>query len=135
MDKFKNSFQKLGSFFLSLLVVVAIGFIIFNIYRSILENYKINEQIAGLKSEIEEIKKNNQYLENLIIYYNTNTFKELELRRKLGLKKPDEKMIVVLENKDQKEENNLNLPENQSQESNKGEEANYLKWWRYLTGK
>lgn len=134
MTKIKDFFQQIGSLAVTILIILVIIFIIFNIYKSIMRNHQINEQISSLETEIEEIKKKNNYLENLIIYYNTDTFRELELRRKLGMKKVDERVVIIPENKSSNGKNELGLPTYEDKKEER-QDPNYLKWWRYITGK
>lgn len=93
------------------------------------QNYEINQKIANLKIEIEKIKKQSKHLENLIVYYGSNIYREVEARRKLGLKKPGE-TIVPLPNLDKKEERKID--DKNSEASNKIVEPNYVKWWKLV---
>ncbi|MHA1372541.1 MAG: FtsB family cell division protein [Promethearchaeota archaeon] len=136
MNKTKTFFKQIGSFLTTLIILAVIVFIIYNIYKSTVQNYQINKQITELENQIQEIKKQNQYLKNLIIYYNTDTFKELELRRKIGMKKPDEVVLIMPENKNQKEQKEPNEPMYKEQNNKKEvQEPNYQKWLKYITGK
>jgi len=127
-----ESLKKIGSKFLTLIILIIIGFIIFNIYKSINANYQISSQISNIEDEINTIKKKNIYLENLTLYYQTDTFRELELRRKLNLKKPDEKIVIVAENTSIKQQTENYSTESSDNETKKDWEANYKKWWQYL---
>lgn len=107
-------------------ILLLILYILVILGRVVWKNWQVNLQIAKLQSEIDQTKKENQYLENLILYYQTSSFKEIEARRKLGLKKPGEKVIPVEV-----------VEEEKPLESYFGQTAppqaslpNYLKWWQ-----
>lgn len=108
-----------------------IGYVAFLMIRVVWQNYEINQKIANLKIEIEEIKKQSKHLENLIVYYGSNIYREVEARRKLGLKKPGE-TIVPLPNLDKKEERKID--DKNDGVSKKNIEPNYLKWWELIVG-
>lgn len=75
--------------------VVFIGYLVFLTGQAIFQNYKTREKIETLESKIAELQGENQTLENLNLYYQTDSFKELEARRKLFYRKPGEKVIDV----------------------------------------
>jgi len=77
------------------LVLVILGYFIFLTQKVVAQNYEINQKIAEMKNEIEILELEKQYLENLNVYYSSDTYKELEARRKLGLKKSGEKVIRI----------------------------------------
>ena len=74
---------------------LALGYFVYLIYGAVVANYRTNQEIASLKAEIDLLNSEKDYIANLNIYYATNAYKELEARRKLGMKKPDEKIVHV----------------------------------------
>ena len=90
---------------------------------------------VGLKKQIDQVKKTNQTLEannknlqNLIVYYQSASFKELEARDKLGLKKPDEQVVFIPVKKFDQTNNSVDQiapvkPQNIS---------NFQAWWQYI---
>lgn len=129
-----NFFKKAGSFVATCLIIITIGYIVVNIYKSVLKNYKINEQITKLQDEISEIKTTNRYFGNLIMYYQTKSFKELELRKKLGFKKPDETMMIVPENTDPTKKSDADNIKFSSPQTETTVLPNYLKWFHCIIG-
>jgi cell division protein FtsB len=87
----KNYKDFLGKLFTYILIL----YVFFIMFRSVWMNWKLNQQISLIKKQIETTKEQNRNLENLIVYYQSDSFKEVEARRKLGLKKPGEKVIAV----------------------------------------
>lgn len=127
--------KNLLSNLVTIIIILIIFYIIFNIGRSIWKNYQINREIANIEAEIESLKTKNSALKNLILYYQTDTFKELEARKKLGLKKSDEKVIIIPENDGQTKKNEEELFEKgQTQNSQIEKKPNYVKWWYFVTG-
>ncbi len=134
MNKLKQVAKTIGSKIVTILIVILIFFIIYNIYKSIKQNYEVNQKINFLEKEIEDVKKQNYHLQNLILYYNTDSFKELELRRKLALKKQGETMVLVPENKGQKTDEEKTQSIESNEENNQSLTPNYVLWWRYIIG-
>ncbi|MBI3495645.1 septum formation initiator family protein [Candidatus Berkelbacteria bacterium] len=75
--------------------LVIIGYTGFSLYHAVMRNVAVNQRINSFQEDIKRIELDNQRLRNLIVYYQTNEFKELELRRRLGYKKPDENIVVL----------------------------------------
>lgn len=103
--------------------------------RSIYKNYSINQKISELEDEIIALRLDNENIKNLLLYYNIDSFKELEIRRRLGMQKPDEKVAVFEEAKLGGEENNEEVMAFSSASTDQKPEPNYLKWFHYLAGK
>lgn len=132
----KFNLIKFGNNFSRILILLVIIYILFNLGRSIFNNYSVNEKIAKINNDIADLEKQNQYFINQNLYYQTDTFKELEARRKLGLKKEGETVIIAPDNK------NEPLIVNSTEASNQKSESslqviipNYIKWWNYVLGK
>ena len=79
----------------SVIIIGLVAYFLFLTYRAVAFNYNTNKKINSLQQEIALIDAEKQYLENLNVYYNTDTYKELEARRKLGLKKAGETVIAI----------------------------------------
>lgn len=135
----RNVWQFLGSAIGRIIILVIVVLFIFNIGRTIYKNYQINEQIISLKSQISILEDEKLNLENRILYYQTATFKELELREHLGYKKPDEKVVVLYEQDDKEKtvENENQTLENfdkKSKDSAVDHTPNWQKWWEFIFG-
>ncbi|MBI4029729.1 septum formation initiator family protein [Candidatus Berkelbacteria bacterium] len=119
--------------FLSRVVLILVlVYTLFLLGRSVYFNYQTNQEIRNLKTAISKDKDEVENLKNLIAYYQTESFKELEARRKLGLKKPGEEVVSVPENIASQ-----SLPEKQKPATilEKGfESPNYQKWWEFVFG-
>ena len=113
--------NKVKSILGAIVIIGLAGYTIFLLSTSVFRTYQFNQWIEEDQAEITRLEQENERLKNLILYYQTQSFKEVEARKKLGLKAADEKVVVVPENKDQ--------PPAQPQPSGP---ANYIKWFDYL---
>ncbi|MCK4591829.1 septum formation initiator family protein [Candidatus Parcubacteria bacterium] len=126
--KRKKSFiSRIFSFRLFVLAgVLIIVFLGINLGKEYYREYQIQKEINSLQKEMESREKNIYKLSQLIEYCRTSEYKEAEARKRFGLGKEGEKLIIITEqsNSDEgieiKDElNNENLP-------------NYIKWWNYF---
>lgn len=116
-----------------LVVLLIVGYILFNIGHSIWKNFALEQSIKNTENEISELKKENEMLANQILYYQTEEFKELEARKRLGLKKPGENLLIVPDNTDSDNTNNQ-IGKKVAREKSTEELPNPLKWWNYVMG-
>jgi len=65
--------------------------------RALYRNYQSQQQTVSLQSQLDAAIREHARLEALIVYYNTDTYKEKELRQSLLLKEPDEKVYALPE--------------------------------------
>jgi cell division protein FtsB len=76
-------------------VVAALVVFLWMVGRSGWQNHTTQLKISELEAKIATMQSDNERMGQLLLYYQTESFKELEARRKLGLKKPDEQAIPV----------------------------------------
>jgi len=115
------------------LVLVLLGLIFFSgyhFYQAKQKQDKINQEIAELEEQISEFEKNNQNLEQLSKYLQTDDFKEREAKENLDLIKEGEKVVIVKKAQIKKtiEESAVEKPEIEI------ERPNYYFWWHYFFG-
>ncbi len=123
-----------GIFFLAgLAVLVLIGV---SLGKEFYRKKQIQKEIDGLQAQINQLKQENENMENLIGYLSSTDFQEKEAREKLNLQKNDEKMIVLqkdilqLEKNREKDDNHFQIsPENEN------DSPLWQKWWKYFFGK
>lgn len=101
---------------------------IFILGKAVYRNWEGSQKIAALQKEIDQISAKNKNLENLILYYQTRSFKEIEARRKLGLKLQDEKVISVPISEEEQQEEELGAREPKLEEI----VPNHTKWWQFF---
>lgn len=110
------------------LILVFFLFLVFSLIKEIINRHQIDVQIANLEAEINELEQNNSEIENLISSWASSNRLEREARLKLGLKKPDEKSILIL----REEEQNEIIDFNEELMSPKDNSPNPIKWWQYF---
>lgn len=102
--------------------------------RSVLVNFKLQKQIKDIQGGILSVKDQNQNLQNLILYYQTDSFREVEARRKLGLKKPGEKVFIVAVQKFSDFNSDIKAQtESLTSKTPDTKQSNPRLWWQYLT--
>ncbi|PIX30991.1 hypothetical protein COZ61_02165, partial [Candidatus Berkelbacteria bacterium CG_4_8_14_3_um_filter_33_6] len=105
---------------------------------SVYKNYQINKVVATLKENIEKIKQENTDLENMKLFYQTLTFADIEARRRLNLKRVDEKVFSILPDElKQKSEliaQTSKASENKDDNQISSQDPNQYKWYQYLIG-
>jgi hypothetical protein len=84
----ENSTPSKRNSMVPILILLAAVYFGFLLYQSVYVNYQTNKKISEAEGEQENLK-------DLIAYYKTDTFQELEARKKLGLKLPGEKVVKV----------------------------------------
>lgn len=77
-----------------------------------------------LTSEVADLARQNQELEQLIAYFGSSEFVEKEAREKLNMARPGEKTLIITD-----PNSLINLPTNQTPKSMP------QKWWQYFFGK
>lgn len=113
-----------------LIVVSVVGYTAWVMVGSIRKSYQANRRIADLKQQIDNLKVGNENLRNLLVYYQTNTFRELEARRRLGLKKASEKVFIIPDHQKGLMNPTVQLDLSNQPRPPEDQTANYLKWWQ-----
>jgi cell division protein FtsB len=118
-----------GIFFLAgLLILILIGI---SLGKETYRKRQIQKEIEGLEEQINQLGQENNDMNNLISYLQSNDFTEKEAREKLNLQKNDEKMIIL-----QKEI----VPQGSSEASGADStptpvmdgSPNWQKWWKHF---
>jgi len=101
--------------------------------RAIWLNWSLKKEIDQIKQEITFLENQNHDLENLIVYYQSDSFKELEARAKLGLQKPGETVVSIPVRKfNDYEAETKNDRQAISGVNGKTTDPNWLAWWKYI---
>ena len=81
------------------LIVFAVVLLV-DLVRSVDHNYQISRQIRTLTGQMAATRDQLTVLHEVIMYYQTATYKELTARRVLGLAKPGETLVLAPQNRD-----------------------------------
>ncbi len=91
-NRVKNFFNRRRLFLFAVFVIVAWAGA--STLGVISRNYKLQQQVDQLQSQIDLLKLQNQQVEYQIAYYNTDAFVEKEARDKLDLQAPGEHVVI-----------------------------------------
>jgi hypothetical protein len=105
------------SSFFSIILLVFLLLMSVSFIKTFGRSQDIKRRINNLEAEISILEGDRTNFLKTIEYLKTDFYKEKEAREKFGLKKPDEKVIVI-------------LPEEENQ--GKKDEENINKWWQLL---
>ncbi len=116
--------------------IMAVGsviliYVVVSTVQALWQNYQLDKELLHLREETAELKLNNKYLQNLIAYRKTESFKDKEARSKLNYQKPGEMVLIIPENDIERfTEGNIKAQE----QDDKKELTNPGKWWQYIFG-
>ena len=82
------------------LVVLAIAYVLTNLGIAIQRNYGTNHAIRTLQLEITALEERIAFLSNKILYLGSTAYRELEAKRRLGLKRKGEQVVLLPANRD-----------------------------------
>lgn len=122
-----------------MLKALLIGLFVFAVYSNInliVRNHKLGQILREEKTQTAQQAFNNSKLKLLIAYYQTPSFQEVEARRRLGLKKPDETVYTIkglTTDTDQNSGLSDNLY-NDIQPAPPTTKTNVQLWWKYFFG-
>ncbi|MEA2007265.1 MAG: septum formation initiator family protein [Patescibacteria group bacterium] len=133
----KNSaFRSLVYVFVAILLLAVLLYITYRLSNKVYRQNQINTEIMKLQTEITNLNQENQDLNELIGYLQTDEFREKEAKDKLNLIKEGERLVLVKENEMQIEQ--MNKENAQKQAEIVVHHENYYWWWHYffsLSGK
>jgi hypothetical protein len=127
--------QNTQKLFTYLILAAVFGFAIYSNVRLAIRNYELKQAVQASKDEVTALKRRNEKLGLLLGFYDTPEYQEVEAKRRLGLKRPDETAVLVnglpansladtLEDFVYREPEPIQPPS----------ETNLQKWWKYIRG-
>ena len=128
--KKSSSFNILKSPIWLVIGIVILGLVLSAFIRITLQKAAIQRQIDDLKAEKEKLESNNNDLAGLLDYFASESYKEREMRQKLGMQKPGEHVVIISRPDEQ-------TSQGVSPDSGSGSSglSNIKKWWNYFFGK
>ncbi|MDD3481086.1 MAG: septum formation initiator family protein [Patescibacteria group bacterium] len=70
-------------------------YMVFTVGRLAYRNYELNMQEENLRTDIASLENEIQELNNQIVYFQSDAYKEKMIRAKLGMKKEGEEVVVI----------------------------------------
>lgn len=126
--------NKIGSVFGKILIYLIILYTFFILGKAVWTNWQLKKQTEVIEKDIVEIQQKNKNLQNLILYYQSDSFKEVQARKELGLKKPDETAIAVPVKTYSDVQQEIESQAQQVAEPQKEVKISNPKlWWQYFT--
>lgn len=139
MHKYKYYLNRFWEWLISSVGVVGILALVIYVgtsaAQSIYKSYTAQKETKDLQNKLDSSVLEKQRLESLLVYYQTDAFKEVELRRALLMKNPGEKVYALPESSEISSmvESVETTVGEQSKiiEAQKGK-PNYRQWYEYL---
>lgn len=118
--------------------VIIAALMLFALYSNIrifIQNHQLSAQITKARAEIDQSTYRNKKLALLLNYYQSSSYQEVEARRRLGLKKPNETVLTVKESATEDEDaNQLDSVYLNYQPLPPQNKPNWQQWWEYFFG-
>jgi len=114
--------NKLKTKIIKLTGILFLLYLIFSVGKVSYQNWKFNQMTKDLTEEVSLLEAENTNLQNKILYYKTNSYKERIMRERLQYQKPGEEVIVLMAGKqgeDKKDSEEIKI-------------SNPRKWWQFL---
>lgn len=106
------------------------GWVLYVSSKQIERNRRIEEEVSLLQTEADKIHRENDTLSERINYFSSDDFREQEAKKKLGLKKVEETVVVIKPSPEDGTVGDASLGKNQQvSDSNNENMPNYKKWW------
>ncbi len=110
------------------LVVVYSGVLV---GRSMYQNFSMNREIVEQKNKIAQLETKKRENQLALIYYTSTAFREIEARRRLNLRGPDEHVVVLKKRGDLM----LPTPVDSTLQANTMEQTKpWQTWWSLFFG-
>ncbi len=135
MARIKSFLHKFNSKILIILGIVLVAVFSVAASKEFIKKRQLDNEIASLQSEIENLKVEQDEFITLIDNYNSESYIEQEARVNFNYKKKGEKVVVI---KTDKKEETINSINNESENLNspdieQGDSAeNFKLWWNYF---
>lgn len=114
------------------MVVLLGGWVLYLSSKQIERSHRIQEEVSSLETEAVKIRRENDTLSEKIQYFSSDDFREQEAKKKLGLKKSEETVVIIKPQPEQNKEGENSFVMRQQTSVDVGKEniPNYKKWWK-----
>ncbi len=114
-----------SSYFSNIIIFLVIVYFLFIVGKALYQSYQDQKSILEKKNEIVSLRAQVIYLENQNLYYQTQSYKEKEARKKLGMVKPGETAVAL--DRVSSDSQTVTVPAEK-----KLDLPNYIRWWNYF---
>lgn len=115
-------------------MVILIFWMAISTGRAMWRKFQIEHEISVLKKNISEMEKKNEELLARLDYFKNEENVEKEARAQLNVKRPGEKVVVILKKEDNRSKSKQEGNSSSDRLADKKNLSNPLKWWRYFFG-
>lgn len=122
----------------SFAVIILVGWVFSISWKQLERNRRIEQEVSLLEAEAEKIRRENETLSEKIGYFSSQDFREQEAKKKLGLRKSEETVVVIKPKPSYGEKETASLIRKERFVSGTGEDADlrpFQKWWNLFFGK
>ncbi|MBI4185461.1 hypothetical protein HY524_00220 [Candidatus Berkelbacteria bacterium] len=95
----------LRTFVVRIAIVLVMAYVLLNLGIAVSKNYAINQTIHRLQSEIDALQQRIVVLHHKLIYFQSQSYRALETKRRLSLKAKGEQVVLVPHNVDPTSQN------------------------------
>ncbi len=127
-NKLKKFFSSRAVLFLLLLAFIWLSI---SLVKAFYKKRQMDQEIGALKAEIAKMDGKGQDLNQLLSYFNSESYLEREAKDKLNLKKEGENVVMVQGAAETVGENNSSVSVGAAV-SAPVEENNFIKWWNFF---
>ena len=118
---------------LIVLALLLIGWVVFVSWQQIKRHQRIQDEVAALEAEAEKIRQENETFSERISYFSSDAFREQEAKKKLGLKKTNEAVVVIKPTLAASGPQPAPAADRGEAPAYQTETANYEKWWELFS--
>lgn len=113
------------------------GWVLYISSKQVERNRHIQEEVSALSAEAAKIRRENETLSEKIGYFSSDDFREQEAKKKLGMKKAEETVVVIKPKPDYEktEASSAEGPRVLSGSDERRNIPNYKKWWDIFFGR
>jgi cell division protein FtsB len=125
--------QRTRDFFSKIIIYLIVLYTFFLLGKAVWTNFQLKKERDAIEGQIVALQEQNKNLSNLILYYQSDSFREEEAREKLGLKKPGETVVQVPVKKATDFGSEIAAQvQSVSEKTPPAQQPNWQLWWQYF---
>jgi len=125
--------EKASDLFGKFIIYLIVLYTFFLLGKAVWTNFQLKKQKDLIEEQITTLQQKNKNFANLILYYQSDSFREEEARSKLGLKKPGETVVQVPVKKATNYQSEVSTQaQGVSEKDSPTQQVDYSLWWQYF---
>lgn len=122
----KHQFKFVYSKVIFFAAIVILLYLMVTVFKVMVQKREVNNEVSRLKTELQDLEKENNNLFQVLEYFESNEFIKQEGKIKFGLREEGENLVVISDKSNIKKEIKFIDNENDLPQSN------WQKWWNYF---